>query len=161
VQPIALGHLIADGIGRVERGHRLLEDHGDALAAQPVHLLLGQGGQIARLEGQTPGAAPGAARQQVHQGQRRHRLATARFADKAQCFPCLDRQRHVTDGMDGPRHRRQIDREVLDLKQRVRHGQRSDVALMSRNPSPARLMAKIRMASAVPGMAISQNEKNM
>ena len=29
-----LGHLVADAIARVERRHRILEDHGDALAAQ-------------------------------------------------------------------------------------------------------------------------------
>ena len=32
-----LGHLVADGLQRVERGHRLLEDHADVAAADRAH----------------------------------------------------------------------------------------------------------------------------
>ena len=40
-----LADLVADGEARIERGHRLLEDHGEPVAAQILHLPLGQGGR--------------------------------------------------------------------------------------------------------------------
>ena len=42
VQPDWLGYLVADGLGRVQRGERILEDHRDVVAAQPAQLGLGQ-----------------------------------------------------------------------------------------------------------------------
>ena len=36
-----LRHLVADGEQRVQRGHRVLQDHGDALAAHAAHLGVG------------------------------------------------------------------------------------------------------------------------
>ena len=45
-----LGHLRADGHHRVERGHRLLEDHRDLGAAHLLHLALGQRGEVAPAE---------------------------------------------------------------------------------------------------------------
>jgi hypothetical protein len=41
-----LGQLPADGQHRVERGHRLLEDHGDAVAADFPHPALAQPGSL-------------------------------------------------------------------------------------------------------------------
>ena len=45
-----LGHLRADLEDRIERRHRLLEDHGDVVAADVAHLALGELGQVASLE---------------------------------------------------------------------------------------------------------------
>ena len=36
---IALGQLVAERVGRVQRGHRLLEDHGHAVATERIGLL--------------------------------------------------------------------------------------------------------------------------
>src|SRR5690606_41456270 len=44
------GDLAADAQHRVEAGHRLLEDHGDVVAAHPLHLPLGQGQQVGAIE---------------------------------------------------------------------------------------------------------------
>ena len=38
-----LGDLVADGVDRIEGGERLLEDHGDAVAAHALHLPLAEG----------------------------------------------------------------------------------------------------------------------
>ena len=46
--------LAADGEHRVEAGHRLLEDHGDLVAADPSHIRLGQLQQVGRA-GRTGG----------------------------------------------------------------------------------------------------------
>ena len=45
-----LGELLADGHRRVQRGHRLLIDHGDLRAADPPQLLLAHGAHVAALE---------------------------------------------------------------------------------------------------------------
>ena len=39
-----------DGVDRIERGHRLLEDHRDLVAADLLHLLLGRVEQVPALE---------------------------------------------------------------------------------------------------------------
>jgi len=41
-----LGDLVADGEDRIERGHRLLEDHGDAVASDIAHLRLAERQQV-------------------------------------------------------------------------------------------------------------------
>ena len=48
------GNLVADREARIERGHRLLEDHGQAVAAQILHLPLGEAGQLASFEQDRP-----------------------------------------------------------------------------------------------------------
>ena len=77
-----LDQLVADREYRIERGLRILQDHGDALAADLAHLLLGLLEQILAFEPDRAlddaGRGPGL---QLQQRQRRHRLARARFAD--------------------------------------------------------------------------------
>ena len=45
-----LAHLLLDGVQRVERGHRLLEDHGDAVAADRLQLRLGDLQEVAAFK---------------------------------------------------------------------------------------------------------------
>ena len=51
VQSDALGDLLADGHGRVERRHRVLEDQAHLVAPHLAHLLLAQGGQVTAQQG--------------------------------------------------------------------------------------------------------------
>ena len=46
-----LDDLLADGVARIERGHRLLEDHRDAVAAQIAQLAVRQIEQPEAVEG--------------------------------------------------------------------------------------------------------------
>ena len=50
MQTHRLGHLLADRLGRVQRGERVLEDHRDLIAAQLAQLMLGQTDQLAVIE---------------------------------------------------------------------------------------------------------------
>ena len=50
VQTDGLGHLLAHGKDRVERGHGFLKDHGNLVAAYRAHGGFGQGEQVAALE---------------------------------------------------------------------------------------------------------------
>ena len=80
-----LGELAADGQDRIERGHRLLEDHGDVGAAQPPHLALGQRRELAPGEPHLAAGDPRHRfRQEPHDRQRRHRFAGAGLAGDAQ-----------------------------------------------------------------------------
>ena len=61
-----LGHLRADRVGGIERGHRLLEDHRHGIAAQLRHAGVRELLEILALKGEALGAAAAAARQEVH-----------------------------------------------------------------------------------------------
>ena len=154
---ITFGQLVADRVDRVEGRHRLLEDHGDPVAAHTLRDAAVH--QILAREGQTPRSPPRAARQEIEDAERRHRLAAAGFADEAEGLAAPDRQRHVADGMQHSACGRQVDAEAFDLEECVHARPSGDRA--SRNPSPARLIAKTSSAKAVPGMAMSQKLKNM
>ena len=78
----AFDDLVADREGRVERGHRLLEDHGHAVAAQVAAARACPCPTSSRPSKRTDRRRP--AVHQAHDGQRRHALAAARLADQGQ-----------------------------------------------------------------------------
>jgi hypothetical protein len=83
---MALQHfdeLIADGVGRVERRHRLLEDHRHAIAADIGHTPFAETKEVEAVEDEPRRLALGTAWQQVHERERGQRLAAAGFADDA------------------------------------------------------------------------------
>ena len=99
------GNLISDAHHRIERGHRLLKDHGNARAAQLAHGVVIERGQIPRgraviCEEDFAGDS-GLRRQQAHDGQGSDRLAGAGFADQAQDFAGSDGETEVADGRNG------------------------------------------------------------
>ncbi len=141
-----LGQLRADGVGRVEAGHRLLEDHRHPVAAQPGQ---GAAGRHRRAVEPQGARGPRAARQQAHDGQRGERLAGAGLADQAVRLPRLHRQRDAAHRLGA----REGDAQAVDLQHRLITPRRS--------PSPSRLMPSTSTNSATPGMVITQGEKNM
>src|SRR3954447_973832 len=95
------------------------------------------------------------AREQVHQRECGHRLATAGFADQTMRLALFDAQR-------GAAHRRGAAEghlEFFDVEQRA-HRSRS-VPSRLRRPSPTRLMPSTSVNSAKPGIMITHGEKNM
>jgi hypothetical protein len=54
VQAQRLGDLVADGVQRVQRRHRLLEDHADAVAAQRAQAASSSVGQLLAVEADRP-----------------------------------------------------------------------------------------------------------
>jgi hypothetical protein len=75
-----LGDLIADGVDRRQRRHRILEDRADGVAAKPRHRVVTQPDQLGAVQ---PHRAVhvGVFRQQRHHRHRRRRLARSGFAD--------------------------------------------------------------------------------
>ena len=122
MQPQHLLDLEADGEHRVERRHRLLEDHRDVRAAHALQLARRQAREIApavhdlalRVDDRVLG------RQQAEDRERRHRLARARLADQRDGRVARNVERDALHRLE----RRVLveaegDREVADADQRV------------------------------------------
>ena len=90
VQHEHLGDLPAHRRDRVQRRHRLLEDHGDAIAAQLPLLGRGKVLDLPALKPDGAAADPQRLPQQADQGERRDALAAAGFADQAECLAAID-----------------------------------------------------------------------
>src|SRR5215471_14738005 len=119
-----LDDLVADREARIERGHRLLEDHGKPVAAQIAQGLVGCPQQIESVKMDRAGNLGGLFRQQPHDGERRHALAAAGFADEAQRRAMPDGEVYTIDRMRGPAVVAvEFDAQALDVDQRAcRHG---------------------------------------
>ena len=136
-----LGDLRADAAQRIERRHRLLEDHGDAIAAQLPHRLFGEADQLPPLEADRTGD-PRAFGRQRHQRERGHRLAGAGFADHPEALALGKRKRRPIDdalrSLAASRHRRRARRPRAASQPRAF----SFGSSASRRPSPSRLRPK-------------------
>jgi hypothetical protein len=117
VQDQHLVHLSLDRVQRIERGHRLLEDHRDAIAAHVEKIARRGTDQFAALEADAAvGMIGHRVGQELQDRQRRHRLARARFAHHRQRLSALDLEAHITHRAHGIVAGAEIDREVLDLQ---------------------------------------------
>ena len=112
-----LGQLQADRERRVQRRHRILEDHRDLAAAHVFELVLRELVQHAALEADLAGLDPRRRHEQPHDRERRHRLAAARLADDAERLAAIDREADAVDRVHVARPRREIRAEVVDLEQ--------------------------------------------
>ncbi|MNM89089.1 hypothetical protein D3C81_1013150 [compost metagenome] len=100
VQQEDLVDLLFDVVQRVERSHRLLEDHRHAVAANAPHLFLVEGQQVVTLEQDAAARVPGqGVGQQAQDRVRCHRLARTAFADQGQGFAAADVE---ADAFDHP-----------------------------------------------------------
>ena len=82
--------LAADGVDRVERGHRFLEDHRDAIAAHGPDLVAVKGQQVATFEQDAaPRFGPVAFLEQAEDRQGGDRLAGTRFPDQGAGRPAV------------------------------------------------------------------------
>ncbi len=154
MQPQRFGDLIADAMQRVERRHRLLEHHGDAVAAQRLHLGFAGAGDVAALEANRA-ADLRALGQKTHDGERRNRLAGAGLADDAERLALLQRERDAAHDPFQPAGAGQVDAEVFDFEQHQRRA-RSFGSSASRRPSPSRLRPSTENATASPGNTASR-----
>ena len=106
VQLHDLADLLLDGVQRVERGHRLLEDDRDLLAADLAHVMARRLEQVLAAEADLAGGMRGRRiGQQPQDRQRRDGLARARFADQRHDLALGDVEGDVLDGVDDGRRR--------------------------------------------------------
>ena len=103
---------------RVERGHRLLEDHRDVVAADRVASAVrsapagcGPSNRIAPLS-----MRPGGSGHQAHDGQRRHALAAAGLADDAERFALAARVGDAVHRAHDTGRGEELGVELIDLQ---------------------------------------------
>ena len=87
-----LGNLAADGVDRVERRHRLLQDQADLAAADRAHRPLVERQQVAAVEADGAADDPSRRVDQAQDRQRGQRLAAARLADQGQRLAGVERE---------------------------------------------------------------------
>ncbi len=113
-----LGHLQAHRDDRVERAHRILEDHRDVAAANVAQLVLRQRSHVHSVERDGSGDVAAALGQQSHDRERRDALAAARLSDQADRLSRVDVEGHTVDCPDiTPPAAAEDDLEVPDLQQ--------------------------------------------
>ena len=131
VQPQRFAELLLDRVKRVERGHRLLENHGDAVAAYRAHRRSGGMEQFLAVQPDTAaGVRGGGVGQQLQDAERGDRLAGAGFADQSDGLAAIDRQGQALDGVHGAALSAEIDRQVLYVQQR-RHAASKEFLVVS------------------------------
>src|SRR5437867_8816165 len=123
VEPDGLGNLLADREYRVQRGHRLLEDHRDLFAADLAHLGRGQLEEaLAPVVDRALDDAAGGLRDQAHDRERRDALAGAGFADDAERLALVDVEIDPINGADDALVGVKVRLQPLDLEQSFGHG---------------------------------------
>ncbi len=125
VQSDRLGNLLPHREHRVERGHRLLENHGHIGTANAPQLGLRQRGQvdpllIAARQPHLPAVDIATALlHQTHQRQRGDRLAGARLADDRQRFALAHVQRQPVYRLDAPALLLKADAEIAHRQHHI------------------------------------------
>ena len=115
-----LGQLAADGEDGVERGHRLLEDHGDLAPADLAHLVFRKLEEIASLEEDAPAEdAAGGGGDQPHDAEGAHGLAAARLADEGNRLPRPHVPGHAVHGAHDAAAGRELGLEVLHVEEEI------------------------------------------
>jgi hypothetical protein len=136
-----LADLVADREQRVQRRHRLLEDHRDLGAADAAHLALRRLAQV--LAGEPDRAARFRAVDEAQHREGGDRLPGAGFADERELLARRDRERHRVDD----RARAEANGEAVDLEERRRrHDLR--VSRASRSASPMKVSSSIVSTSS-------------
>jgi hypothetical protein len=104
VQRDRLGDLVAHAHHRVEAGHRVLEDHRDALAAEAPKSGRGEVEDGGFAEGELFGAHLALGAEEAEDRERGHALSRAALADDRDAFALVHREGHVVDHRaHGPR----------------------------------------------------------
>src|SRR5207245_2017675 len=113
-----LRHRSADGAGRVQRRHGILQDHGDPPATDPAQLGLTLPRQGLALEDAAATHDAGGTRQEPDDRKAGRRLAAARFTDEPECLALVQAEAHAIHGLDdaGSAEREEVRLEVGDFE---------------------------------------------
>jgi hypothetical protein len=146
-----VGQMCADGEERIQRRHRILEDHRDACAAVGVHRGLVEREQVDAVEQDLATHPRQVRRQQAHETGREARLAAARLADDAENAALADVEVDAAQDMRRTARGRCLERQLPDRHQWSDHFQRScrmRGSTASRSASPNSVKPSVAMASA-------------
>jgi len=156
-----LDHLRIDAEHWIQRGHRILENHRDPVAANPTHLFRGERSEVDAAEEDPSGDDAARRIDQPQNGIGSHRFARSRFADQPEHFAAPHREAHLVDGLGHAVARLEVRRKTRHRKQHVvrrgggGHCRRRGLSA-SRKRSPTRLMLTMTSSKATPGKKLIQ-----
>jgi hypothetical protein len=113
-----LGDLAPDAVHRVQRGHRVLEDHRDLLAADLAQIVLARADELGPAQLRRAGELGVGRLRQAEQRHRRHRLARAGLAHDGEHLALAQVERHLVDGVHDAVLGGEVDLETVDAQQR-------------------------------------------
>ena len=149
-----LGDLIADGVHRRQRRHRILEHRPDGLPANLRHLLIGKSDELVAVQPHRTGHR-GVFGQQADDGHRTRGLTGTRFADECDDLSGVDAKVHPPHRIHDIRVGREGDSQVAHLEKAHLRAFRLRARLpgssASRRPSPTRLAQKMIKTSTPAG----------
>src|SRR6185436_15055156 len=144
---------IAHREGGIEGVQRILEHHGDRLAAELAHLSLALAEQVLAAEQDAPALDPSGIGHQAQDRQARHALARPRLAGDADDLAAPHGEGHAVDRAHHLVLQVEVRVEVVDLEQRLhlscwgpRHGPQTPRARTRPGVAVARLGIAIRMS---------------
>jgi hypothetical protein len=126
-----LDELLADPVQRVEARERVLEDHADALAAHPSHLVRRQIVDAGSRQPDFAARDPARRIDQPDHGGAGHRLAGARLANNAKHLALGDVERDAVDRFQDRTARDELDAQVTDGEYGFSHGRRYNVGALT------------------------------
>ena len=115
VDPVRLGDLVAHLVEGVQRGQRVLEDHGHLGPAELPHPGRVRVGQFLAVQPDLAGDPRLGAAVQAHDAQAGHALARARLADDAERAAAVHAERDAVHRLDQAVVGREVDVQVFDL----------------------------------------------
>ena len=117
MQSHCFADLLADRVERVQRRHRFLENHRDVVAANSLHLAIGQRAQVLALEADLAADdLAGRARDQPQDGERRYAFATAGFANHRQRLARVHLVGDAIDRLDEAGRSSEMCLQIVDLE---------------------------------------------
>src|SRR5580658_5723371 len=102
MRPDLLDDLVPDPLHRVERGHRVLEDHRHPPAPDTLELALGSRDKVEVAEHRLAREAGVRAAREPHDRHCGDGLARTRLADNGQYLPLAEGERDVVDSLHDP-----------------------------------------------------------
>ena len=112
-----LDDLLADRIDGIERGHRLLEHHGDDATAQALARGLVEAVHVAALQQHFAADARAHGRVQTENRAQGDALTRARFAEEGEHLAGVEREGHVVHRAHDAVARREGDAEIADAQE--------------------------------------------
>ena len=117
-----LAHLVAHGDDRIQPGHGVLEDHGDAAAADLAERAFVEGEDVLVAEPDLAAEDVALVGEEVDDGHADSGLAGAGLADEGEDLAALDIEGDLVEGVGGFVARAVADGEVSDADEGLGHG---------------------------------------
>ena len=128
-------HLRVDPEDRVQRHHRVLEDHRHAIPTHLAHFLAGKLDDIDAIQENAPANDTSRRIDETHDRITGHRLARARFTDESHDLAAIDDERHVVDRLHDAGLREEMRVQALDEQYWFAHRRRLAVIFAAADSS--------------------------